>query len=97
MTKSDEQMLDTFLHKCLRRILRIYWPRKLQNETVREKTGIGGNKYDHQKEKVAMDRTRSAHGKEQACQNCINVDTRGKRLKRGRPKETWRRTGERES
>ena len=40
MTKGDEQMLDTFLHKCLRRILRIYWPQRVRNETVRERAGM---------------------------------------------------------
>lgn len=26
MTTKDEKLLDTFHHKCLRRILKIYWP-----------------------------------------------------------------------
>jgi hypothetical protein len=26
MTKGDEKILDTFLHKCIRSILKIYWP-----------------------------------------------------------------------
>ena len=40
MTKGDEQILDNFLHKCLRRVLRIYWPQKVWNETVRERAGM---------------------------------------------------------
>ena len=35
MTKRDEAKLDTFLHKCLQRNLRIYWPMKRSNEDVR--------------------------------------------------------------
>ena len=41
------------------------------------KSWNGGTQYHHQKENVAMDMTRSAYGKEQACQNCINGDTGG--------------------
>ena len=35
MTKRDEAKLDTFLHKCLQRNLRIYWPMRMSNEDVR--------------------------------------------------------------
>ena len=34
MTKRNEAKLDTFLHKCLRRLLKIYWPMKVSNEEV---------------------------------------------------------------
>ena len=37
MTKRDEAKLDTFLHKCLRRILRIYLPMRVSNEEVRRR------------------------------------------------------------
>ena len=37
MTKRDEVKLDTFLHKCLRRLLKIYWPMKVSNEEVRRR------------------------------------------------------------
>ena len=37
MTKRDEAKLDTFLHKCLRRIPRVYWPMRVSNEEVRRR------------------------------------------------------------
>ena len=40
MNKTDEKMVDTFLHKSLRRILKIYWPQKVTNEEVRRRAGI---------------------------------------------------------
>ena len=40
MIKSDQDRLDTFLHKCLRRILRVYWPVKVTNEEIRERASI---------------------------------------------------------
>ena len=39
MTKRDEDELDSFQHKCLRKILKIYWPMKVANEEVRKRTG----------------------------------------------------------
>ena len=40
MTQTDEKKLDTFLHKSLRRILKIYWPMHITNEEIRRGTGI---------------------------------------------------------
>ena len=40
ITKGDEKLLDTFQHKCLRKILRIYWPMKISNEEVRKTAGV---------------------------------------------------------
>jgi len=37
MTKRDEAKLATFLHKCLRKILRIYWLMRVSNEEVRRR------------------------------------------------------------
>ena len=36
-TKGDEAKLDTFQHKCLRRLLKIYWPMPVSNEEVRRR------------------------------------------------------------
>ena len=38
--KSDEIKLNVFLHKCLRRILKICWPMKVTNEEERFKTNM---------------------------------------------------------
>ncbi len=40
MTKHDEHLVDTFLHKSINRILNIYWPQKMTNEEVRRRAGI---------------------------------------------------------
>ena len=37
MTKGDKTKLDTFRHKCLRRLLKIYWPMCVSNEEVRRR------------------------------------------------------------
>jgi hypothetical protein len=36
MTKGDENLLDTFLHKCIRSILKIHWPEKITNLDYRK-------------------------------------------------------------
>ena len=37
MAKGDEAKLDTFQHKWLRRLLKIYWPMRVSNEEVRKR------------------------------------------------------------
>ena len=39
MTKADEKRLDTFLHKCLRRILKVHWPMRVSNDEIRRRAG----------------------------------------------------------
>ena len=40
MIKSDETKPKVFLQKCLRRILRIYWPIRVSNEEIRTRTNM---------------------------------------------------------
>lgn len=37
MTKNDKKLVDTFLHKSLRRMLKMYRPQKVTNEEVSRK------------------------------------------------------------
>ena len=39
MTKRDEDKLDSFQHKCLRKILKIHWPMKVTNKEDRKRRG----------------------------------------------------------
>ena len=39
MTKEDESKLNVFQHKCLRKILKVYWPVRISNEETRERSG----------------------------------------------------------
>ena len=96
MTEGDEHKLNVFVHTCLRRILRIFWPTLMSNEEVRrianmEKVSeiirlrrwkfIG-----HILRKDSADNQRIA----------LRWTPATGRRKRGRPKETWRRTVVRE-
>jgi hypothetical protein len=95
MTKGDENLLDTFLHKCIRSILKIHWPEKITNLELRKRAGIDKISDSVRKRRwqwighvLRMDNNRNAR-------IALNWTPEGKRS-RGRPKETWRRTVEKE-
>ena len=95
MTKTDEKKLDVFLHKSLRRILKIYWPMRITNEEIRARAGM-----ETISKQVARRRwtwlghiLRMDHHSHPRI--ALTWVPEGKR-KRGRPRETWRRTVERE-
>ena len=95
MTKLDATKLDVFLHKSLRRIMKIYWPMKTSNEEIRNRANIStiseqifGRRWKFIGHILRMDP--SKHPK-----TALTWAPEGRR-RRGRPKETWRRTAERE-
>ena len=95
MTKGDEKFLDTFLHKCIRSILKIYWPEKITNTEVRKSAGLEKISTIVKKRRwqwighvLRMDNNRNAR---------TTLDRAPERKRqRGRPKETWRGTVEKE-
>ena len=92
MTQRDEAKLDTFLHKCLRRILRIYWPMRVSNEEVRKRARTCTISEQIKRRwrwighVLHMDHRQNPR-------IAITWAQEGKRS-RGRPRETWRRTVE---
>ena len=93
MTKGDEAKLDTF--QSLRRLLKIYWPMRLSNEEVHRR----GNT-EIISELVRKRRWTWIGHVLRMSSSCLprvalTCAPEGKR-KRGRPKETWRRTVEKE-
>ena len=40
ITSSVEQKLEVFQNKCLRRILKFFWPNTISNEDLRNRTGV---------------------------------------------------------
>ena len=90
-TVAIKHKLDVFQNKCLRRIMKIFWPNIISNEDLHIQTGM-----------MPMEQTlekRRWRWLGHVCRMSPNSITRtamrwtpqGKR-KRGRPKETWRRT-----
>ena len=95
MTKADEKRLHTLLHKCLRRILKVHQPMRVSNDEIRRRVGI---------EKISTQvRCRRwkwiGHVLRMAPNRNPHVALTwapSRKRKRGRPKETWRRTVEKE-
>ena len=95
ITDSIRKKLQTFVNRCLRRILRIYWPNVISNRELWERTNqqpieieIGRRKWSwlgHTLRKQDSNITRQA----------LRWNPAGRR-RPGRPKETWRRCLERE-
>ena len=86
---------DAFLHKSLRRILKIYWPMRTTNEAIRARAGmetiskqVARRRWTWLGHVLRMDH----HSHPRIALTWV---PEGKR-KRGRPRETWRRTVERE-
>ena len=95
MTKRDTTKLDVFLHKSLRRIMKIYWPMKISNEEIRNRANIStiSEQIFRRRWKFIGHILRidpSKHPK-----TALTWAPEGRRS-RGRPKETWRRTAEKE-
>ena len=94
-TVAIEKKLEVFQNKCLRRILKIFWPNVISNEDLRTKTGVST-----MKDTIQMRRWRwlghvCRMPSNSLPRTALRWTPQGKR-KRGRPKETWRRTVERE-
>ena len=90
-TKRTHAKLQTFVNRCLRQILRIRWPEIISNKDLWKKT---------QQKSVAHDIARRkwkwighTWRKEQTniTRQALDWNPQGKR-KRGRPKNTWKRT-----
>lgn len=91
VTSSIESKIQVFVNKCLKRILKIYWPRVISNENLWALTGfekmdlvIRRRKWNwigHTLRKPVDDIARQS----------LDWNPQGIR-KRGRPKTTWKRT-----
>lgn len=98
MTKADDERLDTFLHTCLRRILKVHWPMRVSNDEMRRRAGI--EKISTQVRRRRWEWLCSAYDTKPRAPNrnphvALTFAPSGKR-KRGRPRKTWRRTLEKE-
>ena len=95
VTRSISNKLQTFINKCLRKILKIYWPEKISNMELWARAGQGcvpeeiarrkWNWIGNTLRKPTSDITRQA----------LEWNPQGKR-KVGRPVKTWRRSVEEE-
>ena len=95
MTTSINSRIETFQSRCLRRILRIYWYHRVTNEEVRRRAGLRPIVEEVRNRRWKWLGHVSRMEKDAPPRIALRWTPEGKR-KRGRPKETWRRTMERE-
>ncbi|XP_041362977.1 uncharacterized protein LOC121378725 [Gigantopelta aegis] len=95
VTKGICQMLEVFQNKCFRGILRIYWPNKITNKELQERTGMQPISLEVKRRRWKW----IGHVCRMPLTSIPTVAMRwtsgGKRM-RGRPNETWKRSVERE-
>ena len=91
MTKGDGHKLNVFQHKCLRKILKVYWPMKISNEEIRERSGtttideeVRTRRWKWLGHVLRMPSDKNP-------KTALTWAPEGRRRK-GRPRETWRGT-----
>ena len=95
MNKGDAQRLDVFYHRCLRRILKIRWPMRMSNQEVRRRANIASTISQQIRRRRWRMIGHVLRSKDEHTKIALSWTPQGKRS-RGRPRETWRRTAERE-
>ena len=92
VTQRDSQRLSVFHTSCLRKICRIYWPQKITNKELYQRTGqrdiftaIMQRRWRWLGHVIRKDR-------DSITRTALRWTPDSGRRKRGRPWETWRRT-----
>ena len=95
VTKGICHMREVFQNNCLRRILHIFWPNKITNAELHERTGMLPISLEEKKRRWRW----IGHVNRMPLTSIPRVAMRwtpAGNWRRGRPKETWRRSMERE-
>ena len=95
-TKSSTKRVQTFVNRCLRKILNIYWPQKISNAELWEKTEQHPVEEDIRRRKWRWLGHTLRKPPENITRKALTWNPQGKR-KRGRPRNTWRRNLESEA
>ena len=95
-TKRNMQHLQVFINKCLRRILGIRWPDRIRNEELWRRTGQDPIQMDMTKRKWGWLGHTLRKPPPSVARHVIRWNPQGHR-KRGRPRNSWRRTLETEA
>lgn len=91
VTKTISQRLQVFVNRCLRQILGIHWPEKISNELLLERCNETPIDQQIKRRKWNWIGHTLRRGSDHIPKQAMDWNPQGKR-KRGRPKQTWRRT-----
>jgi hypothetical protein len=89
--RNTERKLQSFINRCLRSILRLWWPKILSNEDLWKLTESGDINLEIKQRKFGWIGHTLRKGRSEICASALTYKPQGKR-KRGRPKQTWLRT-----
>ncbi|GFR67303.1 endonuclease-reverse transcriptase [Elysia marginata] len=95
MTKSLEKRLEVFQNKCLRHVLKIFWPNIFSNENLRGRTGLEPLSTIIKERRWRWLGHVCRRPQESLIRRALRWYPQGQRS-RGRPKETWRRAVEKD-
>jgi len=86
-----QRKIQTFLNRCLRYILRIWWPNIISNKDLRKVTGQEDINLEIRKRKFKWIGHTSGKEDEETPKAALLWNPQGNR-KRGRPRNSWRRS-----
>ena len=95
MNKSDENKIDVFQSRCLRRIFKIRWQERITNKEVLQMAEMENLSGDVRRRRWKFISHIMRKGSNNEFRTALTWTPEGRR-KRGRPKTTWKRTAERE-
>ncbi|XP_037300014.1 uncharacterized protein LOC119190875 [Manduca sexta] len=91
VTKDISHRLQVFVNRCLRRVLDVYWPEKISNVDLWKRCGETAIDQQIKRRKWKWIGHTLRRDPEHIPRQALDWNPQGKR-KRGRPKQTWRRT-----
>ena len=95
MNKSDENKINVFQSRCLRRIFKIRWQERITNKEVLMMAEMENLSEDVRRRRWKFIGHIMRKEPNNDCRTALTWTPEGRR-KRGRPRTTWRRTAERE-
>ena len=90
LTKTEAKKLDVFQYKCMKRILRIRWPRTISHQQIQETTGVNRTSDEIRRRRWNWIGHILRMNREEHCVTALEWRPEGRR-RPGRPKTTWRR------
>ena len=91
VTEAIKNKIQVFVNRCLRRILRIFWPSKITNEELWRKAELRDINMEIRRRKFGWIGHTLRKDPNEICNRALVYNPQGQR-KRGRPKNTWRRS-----
>ena len=91
VTERIKQLLQVFVNRCLRKILRIFWPNVISNQDLWNQAEMRDINLEVRKRKFGWIGHTLRRDPSEICYKALVYNPQGSR-RRGRPRNTWRRS-----